>query len=204
MKQIALFVSFFIFTPILLLLLLVLSYEYQISPQPRLLSPNLLALSKHNRPFNASDAIISQTKGVSTSVQTADARPIIISEFLKTNNSPLIPYLHYGVVLTNIADKYQLDFRLLPSIMMQESNLCKKIPEGSFNCLGLGIHSQGTWEFQNFEDNFEAAAKVLREKYIDQGLITPDDIQNRYTPQSNGSWEFAVNHFMDVLETAEF
>jgi len=92
----------------------------------------------------------------------------------------------------------------LPSISMQESNLCKKIPDDSHNCLGLGIHSKGTWGFDSYEDNFETAAKILREKYLDQGLLTPDDIQNKYTPSSNGSWEFAVNHFMVVLENADF
>ncbi|KKT86841.1 MAG: Mannosyl-glycoprotein endo-beta-N-acetylglucosaminidase [Microgenomates group bacterium GW2011_GWA1_Microgenomates_45_10] len=152
----------------------------------------------------AGDLITGQVKGLTTAVQTEDARPIIIAEFLATNDSPLKPYDYFGRFLTQIADKYNLDFRLLPSISMQESNLCKKIPDDSHNCLGLGIHSKGTWGFDSYEDNFETAAKILREKYLDQGLLTPDDIQNKYTPSSNGSWEFAVNHFMVVLENADF
>jgi hypothetical protein len=95
-------------------------------------------------------------------------------------------------------------FRLLPAIAMQESNLCKKIPEGSFNCLGLGVHSRGTWAFESFEANFDKAAEILRKNYINQGLITPDEIQTKYTPHSNGSWEFSVNKFMDKLEKAEW
>ena len=143
-------------------------------------------------------------KGVSTAIQTGDARPIIIAAFLETHNSPLKPYDYFGEVLTKIADKYNMYYRLLPSIAMQESNLCKVIPVGTYNCLGLGIHSQGTWGFDSFEQNFDTAAKILRENYIDEGLISPDDIQDKYTPSSNGSWEFAVNQFMDQLETAEF
>ena len=142
--------------------------------------------------------------GMSTTIEEGDARPILIAQFLEKNASPLQPYDYWGVVLTQIADKYQMDFRLLPAIAMQESNLCKKIPEGSFNCLGLGIHARGTWEFPSFESNFDKAAEVLRKNYINQGLITPDQIQDKYTPGSNGSWEFAVNHFMDKLETADF
>ena len=143
-------------------------------------------------------------KGISTAVQKGDARPVIIAEFLAKHGSPLQPYEEWGEILTRIADKYNLDFRLLPAMAMQESNLCKKIPEGTYNCLGLGIHAKGTWGFDSYETNFDKAAEILRKNYLDKGLITPDEIQDKYTPHSNGSWEFAVNQFMDKLETAEF
>lgn len=142
--------------------------------------------------------------GSSSSIQSADARPIIIAEFLEKHQSPLQPYDYWGKFLTDLADQFDMDYRLLPSIAMQESNLCKKIPADSFNCLGLGIHSKGTWEFPSYESNFTKAAEVLKKNYLDQGLITPDEIQDKYTPGSNGSWEFAVNKFMDKLETADF
>jgi hypothetical protein len=143
-------------------------------------------------------------KGIFSSITTKDARPVLIAQFLEANDSPLKPYDYWGEYLTQVADKYQMDFRLLPSIAMQESNLCKRIPAGSFNCLGLGVHARGTWEFPSFEANFDKAAEILRKKYINEGLITPDQIQDKYTPGSNGSWEFAVNKFMDKLETADF
>lgn len=143
-------------------------------------------------------------KGLSTAIQTGDARPVLIAQFLEKHNSPLKPYDYWGETLTEIADKYDMDFRLLPSIAMQESNLCKAIPKGTFNCLGLGIHKSGTWGFPSFESNFDKAAEILRKNYLDKGYITPDEIQDKYTPSSNGSWEFAVNQFMEKLETAEF
>jgi hypothetical protein len=157
-----------------------------------------------NQKVLASEQISQMIKGISSDVQTADARPILIAEFLEANASPLKPYDYWGKFLTNLADKYQMDYRLLPAIAMQESNLCRKIPEGTFNCLGLGIHARGTWGFPSYEENFEKAAVILRQKYLNQGLITPDQIQDKYTPRSNGSWEFAVNQFMDQLETADF
>ncbi len=136
-------------------------------------------------------------------IQSADARPILLAEFLKKHKSPLKPYDYWGGYLTQLADQYQLDYRLLPSIAMQESNLCKVIPEGSFNCLGLGVHSRGTWGFQNFEENFDAAARVLKKEYIDKGYATPEEIQKKYTPKSNGSWQFAINHFMDKIAAGD-
>jgi len=203
MKKTVLSLSWFLITPLFLTFTLASAYLLKNSSKYLVIGPASFQLvAQNNTP--SSEAIISQVNGVSTSIQTADARPVIIAQFLQSSDSPLKPYPHFGQVLTQIADKYQLDFRLLPAIMMQESNLCKKIPDDSFNCLGLGIHTQGTWSFTSYEQNFEAAAKILREKYIDQGLITPDEIQDKYTPSSNGSWEFAVNHFMEALETAEF
>lgn len=150
------------------------------------------------------DQQYSTVKGITTDVQLGDARPLLIAEFLEKYDSPLKPYDYWGEFLTELADKHDMDYRLLPSIAMQESNLCKKIPPNSYNCLGLGVHSQGTWHFDRYEDNFSAAAEILRENYIDQGYITPEQIQTKYTPGSNGSWEYAVNYFMNILEYAEF
>jgi hypothetical protein len=158
----------------------------------------------NNQPIVSSAQAPPQIKGIESELTVDDARPYIIAQFLERYKSPLTPYDYWGGVLTNIADKYGLDFRLLPAIAMQESNLCKKIPQDSFNCLGLGVHSRGTWKFESFEANFDKAAEILRKNYINQGLITPDEIQDKYTPGSNGSWEFSVNQFMDKLEKAEW
>lgn len=125
-----------------------------------------------------------------------DARPLLVTKFLERHSSPLTPHDHFGKFFVELADTYEFDFRLLPSIAMQESNLCKKIPEGSHNCLGLGIHERGTWGFDSFEANFEAAAKILKRDYIDRGLTTPEQIMRKYTPSSNGSWASSVNQWM--------
>lgn len=137
-----------------------------------------------------------QVQGMTSVIETDDARPQIVANFLQRYNSPLKPYDHYGKVFVDIADRYGFDFRLLPAIAMQESNLCKKIPEGSYNCLGFGIHERGTLEFENFEANFERAGRELKKNYIDQGRTTPEEIMKKYTPSSNGSWAESVNQWM--------
>ena len=142
--------------------------------------------------------------GITSSITSADARPILISNFLERYGSPLQPYDYWGEYLVNTADKYNLDFKLLPAMSMQESNLCKKIPAGTYNCLGLGIHAKGTWGFDSYEANFDKAAEILKNNYIDKGYITLEEIQSKYTPQSNGSWQFAVNQFMNRIERADF
>lgn len=162
-----------------------------------------VAFIPHNLQNSSVNQAHAQVLGTSadegSGIQSADARPILLAKFLEANKSPLTPYSYWGGYLTQLADQYQLDYRLMPSIAMQESNLCKVIPPGSFNCLGLGVHSKGTWGFSSYEENFDAAARIMKREYFDKGYITPEQIQRKYTPSSNGSWQFAVNHFMDKI-----
>ena len=137
-----------------------------------------------------------KVQGVETIIETQDARPQIVANFLERHDSPITPYNEYGAKIVEIADRYNVDFRLLPALAMQESNLCKKIPEGSFNCLGFGIHERGTLGFESYEANFERAAREIKKNYIDIGLTTPAEIMSKYTPSSNGSWAESVNQWM--------
>ncbi len=143
---------------------------------------------------------IGQALGISTLVEAQDARPIIVAEFLKRYNSPLQPYDHFGQFIVETADKYGLDYRLIPAIMMQESNLCKSIPEGSHNCLGFGIHERGTLMFDSYEESIDRATRELKANYIDQGRTTPEEIMKKYTPGSNGSWANSVNQWIAEME----
>lgn len=145
------------------------------------------------------DELIIDDAGVleqETQLEIGDARPQLVAKFLERYNSPMMPHDEFGVFFVQLADKYGIDFRLLPAISMQESGLCKSIPPGSFNCLGLGVHSRGTWGFNSYQENFEAAAKILKNNYIDIGLTTPEQIMKKYTPSSKGSWASSVNQWM--------
>ena len=141
----------------------------------------------------------SELNGVKSIVETEDARATLVASFLERHSSPLQPYSYYGQVFVKLADKHEFDFRLLPAIAMQESNLCKRIPPGSYNCLGFGIHERGTLEFESFDANFARAARELKMYYIDEGLTTPQEIMTKYTPGSNGSWADSVNQWMTEM-----
>ena len=86
---------------------------------------------------------------VTDSIESADARPQIVKKYLISYSSPLVPYAD---LIIQTADKYSIDFRLIASIAQQESNLCKVIPPGSYNCWGWGIHSKGTLGFASFQE----------------------------------------------------
>ncbi len=150
----------------------------------------LTLLQQNNQP---------QVMGVESNLETQDGRAEIVANFLERKGSPLKPYDYYGKVLVDLADKYSLDFRFLPAIMMQESQLCKRIPEGSYNCLGFGIHSRGTLGFDSYEAGFERAARELRANYVEQGRIQVSEIARKYTA-SVDKWTDAVNQFMAEME----
>ena len=136
-------------------------------------------------------------KGVEAVIETEDAREIIVANFLERYNSPMKPYEYYGQRLVEIADKNGLDFRLMPAIAMQESNLCKVTNPGApHNCLGFGIHKRGTLDFESYEAGFERAAREIKERYVDIGLETPEEIMRKYTPSSNGSWAESIKQWM--------
>ncbi|NCN87716.1 MAG: hypothetical protein GW941_02360 [Candidatus Pacebacteria bacterium] len=139
-----------------------------------------------------------QVKGVESVIETDDAREIIVANFLERYNSPMKPYEYYGARLVEIADQNGLDFRLMPAIAMQESQLCKAVNPGApHNCLGFGIHKRGTLDFESYEAGFERAAREIKERYVDIGLETPEQIMTKYTPSSpNGAWAEAIKQFM--------
>lgn len=134
---------------------------------------------------------------VSTNIESADARPQIVKKYLERYSSPLVPEAEF---IVQTADKYSLDFRLITAIAQQESNLCKIIPPDSYNCWGWGIHSRGTLGFDSFSEAIETVSKGIREEYLDKGYGTAEEIMSKYTPQSNGSWAFGVNSFMQEME----
>ncbi|KKR92668.1 MAG: hypothetical protein UU81_C0019G0002 [Microgenomates group bacterium GW2011_GWC1_41_8] len=129
-----------------------------------------------------------------------DARPEIVAQFLESYSCPLQPYEQYALSFVNTADKYNLDFRLLPAIAMQESNCCKKMPDGSNNCWGYGIYGDQTVHFSSVEEGMDIVGQTLAKNYTTKGLMEPDEIMGKYTPQSKGSWAYGVLYFMNEMK----
>ncbi len=129
-------------------------------------------------------------------VVSKDSRVESLRAFFQRNKSPLEPY---SANFIDTARKYDLDFRLLPAIAMQESNLCKKAPKDSYNCWGFGMYGRKIVKFDNFGEAIDSVSKTLAENYKSIGLITPEQIMTKYTPSNNGDWAASVNFFMNQL-----
>jgi hypothetical protein len=191
MRKAFLLTTFSLLTPFVLVLTLSLLI-YTCS-----LKNNLLTLSKNPRVAYA--ALPPASGSLKMTLTAQDARVAIVKDFLKKYNSELLPYAQH---IVDAADKYNLDYRLVPAIAMQESNLCKKAPKDSHNCWGFGIYGKQVLKFDNYTDAINTVTKTLAIQYVGKGLQTPEQIMTRYTPGSNGSWARGVNTFMNQLAVA--
>lgn len=195
-KQIMLITIFFIFTPltlgVALFSLLTLNSSKLTNTQhyQKYLSTNV------NNGVNIYAALPKTIPAVEARVNSSDARSELVRQYLARYNSPLEKYSEY---IVKIADEAGIDFRFIPAIAQQESNLCKFIPPGGHNCWGWGIHSRGTLGFESYEAAIETVTFGLKKNYIDMGLRTPEEIMKKYTPSSNGSWANGVSTFMNEM-----
>jgi hypothetical protein len=189
MRKFFLTTTFFISFPIIFLFALMISLLlYQANTR------HALAASGGNVAYAA---LPTSQNIISGDITENDGRREKIRQFFAKYNSPLEPYA--GDVV-NAADEYGLDFRLIPAIAMQESGLCKTIPNNSYNCWGFGIYGKTITRFNDYKDGIYTVTKTLATKYKGRGLVTPNEIMTMYTPSSNGSWAFSVNHFMSQLQ----
>jgi len=200
MKKTLLFFAFITTTPLAIIatLFTLLFVYYQQTP---LVSPQVISqIDSSQIPNKVYAALPGDTGQILGAVKVADARPVIIKKYLEKYHSPLTPY---APLIISTSDKYNLDWRLLVAIAQQESNLGKKAPEGTHNAWGWGIHSKGTLGFESWEQGIETVARGIKEKYLDNGLITIEEIMARYCPNSNGSWANGVQQFVQELETGK-
>lgn len=184
MKKVLLLISFFFLTPILLVFSLILfSYTSYTS---------YIAIS--NNIFNSNFV---QTV-YATNIEQ-DPRVDTVKQFLAQYGSPLEPFAQE---IVDTADYYNLDWKLVPAIAMQESQLCKRIPQDSYNCWGFGIYGGRVIRFTNYSDAIQTVTKTLATEYKEQrGLETPIQIMTRYTPLNTNDWAGKVTHFMALLST---
>lgn len=190
MRKIFLVFSFFAITQALIFIsiffLLSISYKQ---------NENNLYTTRHHRVAFAALPSIGDT--IQDQIIYEDARIEIVRQFFERYDSPLEPH---ATTVVEAADLYDLDFRLIPAIAMQESNLCKKAPLDSNNCWGFGIYGTKVLTFDSYQDAIYAVTRTLALNYIADGLDTPYEIMTRYTPQSNGSWAESVEYFMNQLQ----
>ncbi len=130
-------------------------------------------------------------------VRLADGRIANLKRFFRKYNSPLYDKAEY---IVKVADIYRMDYRLIPAIAMQESGLCRVIPDNSHNCWGWGIYGNTVTRFGSYEEGIEVVSRGLRKNYLDKGYVTPSQIMEKYTPSSQGSWARGVNFVLDALQ----
>jgi hypothetical protein len=200
-EKFLIFGLFFIFTPLLIFSqFYLLSYggNYRQKPHVSVIDKNQTAVGLVSGSiFSSADVNNSQ---IDLSPISGDARPLLIKKYLQKYNSELEPYAE---LIFKASQEFGLDYRLIPAIAQQESNLCKKSPENCYNCWGVGIHSRGTMCFESYPEAINWLAKYLKEEYYDIGLNSVEEIMSKYCPLSSGTWAAGVNQFMSDIDKNE-
>lgn len=132
-------------------------------------------------------------------IAAVDPRIGILTKFLGKYNSPLTEYTKD---IIDKADKYGLDWRLIPAIAMQESTLCLKAPKDTNNCWGFGIYGKKRTSFDNLSQAIEVVSKTLASEYQGKGLIEPAQIMTKYTPSNTGAWAENVSYVMNRIASS--
>ena len=122
-----------------------------------------------------------------------DCRKQKLEAFLAGYNSPLTAFAQEMI---DTADKYGLDWRLIPAITGVESTFGRHIPYESYNAYGW---ANGAYSFNSWNQSIEIVGKTLKEKYIDRGLDTTTKIGRVYAPPSK-TWANKVNYFMGKID----
>lgn len=140
--------------------------------------------------FNAGDSAVLENKVLG--IEMADSRINQLEEFLDFYNSPLTSYAGNFI---ETADKFAIDWRLVPAIAGVESTFGKFIPFNSYNAYGW---NNGNYQFSSWEESIEIVSQTLREKYLNRGLDNPYKIGPVYAPPSS-TWAGKVAFFMEKL-----
>ena len=120
-----------------------------------------------------------------------DDRAQILKIFLENQGSPMA---EDAEELVEIADKYEIDWKLLPAIAGVESQYGQLVPAGSYNPYGW---NNGGAYFENWEDASEQVASGIRARYAQSGNVTPYRIGPGYA--ENPLWATHVSRYMSQI-----
>lgn len=126
--------------------------------------------------------------------KVADVRVATLEAIFAKYHSPLLPYAKAYVEL---ADKYGVDWKLLPAISGLESSFGKALLPGTFNAYGWG---GGTIYFKSWEDGIEVINKTLKENYMVKWKATDVWSIGPIYAESK-TWAVRVNKFMSEIDT---
>lgn len=183
-RKFAIVFLWFILTPVVLILLAVLTTQHNQIDYLSKVGPTITQSSATN-----------EVDGQVLGIQITDMRPFYIANFL--DGTKIEPYSEY---IVQVSDKYELDYRLIPAIAMKESGGGNAIKEYTHNAWGW---ENGRTVFPSWEAAIETVGKTLKEKYADKGLVTPNEIMPVYAPPqvaTGGKWAKDVNHFFEKLQ----
>jgi len=169
--------------------------------------PSLENIKSHSTTATEKDKETNMIKH-SVKKEKIDERTKKLTRFFEKKGSPL---REESTSFIKAADKYDIDWRLLPAIACKESGCGKVIPwnhcenKPSYNPFGWGVYGTNAIYFKAWQDGIEEVSKNLKENYYNNGLNTPELIEPIYTPPSmlkGRSWSRGVNYLILEIENS--
>ncbi|MGI6423054.1 MAG: hypothetical protein ACOX0X_00315 [Candidatus Dojkabacteria bacterium] len=130
-----------------------------------------------------------------TALSTEAEDPVLLAkisnvkQYLAKRNSPLAQYAEY-IVLN--ADKYGIDYRLVPAISIIESS------GGIHTFKRYNAWGWGKRHFSSWEEAIDVVSEGLS-KYYAKGMNTPQKIAKYYCPPSAQAWAKKVSFVMGQI-----
>ena len=141
------------------------------------------------------------TPQVAFETKKVDPRTKILKAYLAKYHSPLEDN---AADFIEAADKYDLDWRLLPSITGVESTFGKHVPGGSdpkytsYNGWGWGVYGTQAIYFKSWREGIFSVSEGLRKNYVGKGLTDPYQINRVYA--ASPTWGAHVTYFLNDLD----
>lgn len=123
-----------------------------------------------------------------------DNRSEKLKKYLELKGSP---YSEKAEFFVKTADKYEIDYTLLPSISGIESSFGIHLVAGSYNPFGWG---GGYIYYDSWEECIESVAKGIATHYPSD---IPEEIGPIYTPPNYVKWIAAVKQFQGEIRNVE-
>lgn len=124
--------------------------------------------------------------------EASDIRIEALEKVFKKYDSPLTPYAKSYITA---ADKYGVDWKLLPAISGLESSFGRRLMPNSYNAYGWG---GGYIYFENWDAGINHITKTLRANYMDKwGASDVWEIGPIYA--ESPTWSVRVNSFMNEI-----
>lgn len=138
---------------------------------------------------SASSALLAQA---GKNASPADMRSKALENVFKRHNSPLVGE---AATYVRLADKYNVDWKLLPSISGLESSFGLHLMPNSYNAYGWG---GGYIYFNSWEDGIDKILSSLKKNYYDKGANTVYSIAPIYA--ESPTWAPRVTRFMNEIQ----
>ncbi len=122
-----------------------------------------------------------------------------LRKFFKKYNSPLE---ENSATFVEVADRYDMDYRLLPAISCLESSCGKKLIPESYNPFGWGVYGGNYIAFADYDESIETVGEGLHKGYIVKGANTVEKIAPIYNPPNPIKWGQSVRFFMNQIDNS--